>query len=622
MEILESSRSALQNAGVTFSPGALVLYKQKPARISQLQGEKIEIETSSGSVRVRPKDITVLHPGPTPTPLGSLATPEADPRDVWELVDGETMPLSDLADLAFGAFTATSALGVWRWVQDGTFFTGTPDAVTPRSAQAVQATLDAREAQAEEARAWDAFIEALSRGEVLDPRRLTEVEALALGRQRESRVLAALGRPETPEQAHALLLALGTWTPERNPYPTRHAVDPRPSTLHVPQIPPEKRLDLTHLPAYAIDDEGSSDPDDAISLESTPDGYRLWVHVSDVATLVPPDAELDREARRRGATLYLPEGTSPMLPPETTATLGLGLHDVSPALSFAIPLTLDFQPLDDVEVHPSLVRVTRLTYADAQAQLDRPDLAPLAQFARAARARREAAGAVLLDLPEVRIRLHDGDIRITPLPPLESRVVVQEAMMLAGWAAATWAAARDLPLPFAQQDPPLDRIEGDDLPTAWARRRTLARTRFAPVPGPHAGLGLERYAQATSPMRRYLDLVVHQQLRAAIRDERTLSGRDIAARVAEADLGAGSVRAAERASNRHWTLVYLQRHPGWRGEGVVVDRRGAGATILIPEIALDVVVTTPYEIGSRLEVEVVEVGLAELSVRVRVLGEL
>jgi hypothetical protein len=89
----------------------------------------------------------------------------------------------------------------------------------------------------------------------------------------------------------------------------------------LPELPDEERLDLTGLPAYAIDDEGNLDPDDALSL----DGDRLWVHIADVAALVRPGSPADLEARARGATLYLPETTVPMLPAAAVPRMGLGL---------------------------------------------------------------------------------------------------------------------------------------------------------------------------------------------------------------------------------------------------------------------------------------------------------
>ena len=88
-----------------------------------------------------------------------------------------------------------------------------------------------------------------------------------------------LDRPQTREAAHAFLLEVGHWTPGDNPYPARLGAPTTQPAFPVGPLPDEPRRDLTHLVALAIDDAGSSDPDDALSLA---DGV-LWVHVADVA---------------------------------------------------------------------------------------------------------------------------------------------------------------------------------------------------------------------------------------------------------------------------------------------------------------------------------------------------
>ena len=149
-----------------------------------------------------------------------------------------------------------------------------------------------------------------------------------------------------------------------DPYPSRFKLTTRPVTAGLPRLPDEERVDLTHLPAFAIDDEGNQEPDDALSLE----GNRLWVHIADVAALVPQESPADLEARARGASLYLPEGTVDMLPAQAIQTLGLGLAEVSPALSFGLDLSAEGET-EGIEIVPSWVRVTRLTYAQADGRL-------------------------------------------------------------------------------------------------------------------------------------------------------------------------------------------------------------------------------------------------------------
>jgi exoribonuclease-2 len=417
-----------------------------------------------------------------------------------------------------------------------------------------------------------------------DERYMPDVIALALGRSETSHTLRRLGREQTRENAHALLLAVGRWQPADNPYPLRLGVAVEPPMCPVGPLPDEPRRDLTLLTALAIDDEGSGDPDDAHSL----DGELLWVHVADVAALVPPDSAADLAARDRAATLYLPEGAVRMLPPEFTDRLALGLQPVSPALSFAL------RPLADgdfelVEITPSWVRVTRTTYEATEARLDESPIREMLVLAERNRARRLANGAIEIDLPEVKIKAAvDGAVSIRPLPPLRSRTLVREAMLIAGEAAGRLAHTHALPLAYTTQDPPAESGPFDPAgpPSAmWAQRRAMQRSRPSTAPSRHAGLGLDVYVQITSPLRRYLDLLAHQQLRAHLRGETSLDTTAVMLRIGEVEAVAGATRAAERQSNQHWTLVYLLQHPEWRGQGIIVENKPGRDVALIPELA-------------------------------------
>ena len=453
----------------------------------------------------------------------------------------------------------------------------------------------------------------------LTPAQRTEVELLARGKQEKSRTLRDLKLPETPEAAHALLLRLGVWTEAHTPYADRLQAALNAVSLPVPAFPDEARLDLTHLPGFAIDDEGNRDPDDAVAVEALEGGLtRLWVHVADVSALVPPDSPLDQEARARGATLYLPDRTVGMLPDALVEQAGLGLHDVTPALSVSLDLDAEGNA-EAVDVQLTRVRVQRLTYSQAQARLDagQEPFVTLARLARASRQLRESEGALSIDLPEVRVKADEHGASVTPLPKPEMRVVVQECMTLAGWGAAIFADDNEIPLPFATQDYPTREVRGDTLSAQWARRKTLARTRFQPSPGPHHGMGLDLYAQVTSPMRRYLDLVVHQQLRAFLAGGEPMPGKVMASHIAQAQLNADGTRQAERLSRRHHTLRFVAAQPERVWDAVVVDRRGPQATLLIPELAFDVPLSTTAAPGTDLQVRLTDVNLPALSVRVR-----
>jgi len=604
----------------TFRQGSLVLYKNRAARVAHA-GDKIEIELEGGeSLRVRPKDVTLLHPGPLES-LGELAPQKGEVQTGWELLAGGTTTLRELAELVYGVYTPATAWAAWGLVSDGLYFRGAPDEIATCTPEEVAQEQAAREERVAKQEAWAAFLERARAGQIIpeDSGYLAEVEQVALGKSEKSRVLRELGRTESPENAHATLLELGYWDHTSVPYPQRLGVATSPPSVELPGLCEEDRVDLTHLAAYAIDDEGNQDPDDALSLE----GNRLWVHVADVAALVPPGSVADTEARARGATLYLPDARAPMLPPQAIERLGLGLAEVSPALSFGLDLGPGNEILD-TQVVPSWVRVTRLSYEEAETRLEEAPFQDLLQIAQASQARRQERGAINIDLPEVRIWVEDRQVVIRPLQRSKSRDIVLEAMLMAGEAAARYALEQDIPFPYTIQDPPDtdERPQDGDMAGMFGLRRWLKPSAYSSVPAPHAGLGLEVYAQVTSPLRRYLDLVAHQQLRAHLRGEAPLEAQAVLERVGAAAAVSQDVRRAERLARRHWTLVYLMQNPDWHGEGIVVDIHDRRATLLIAELDLEVRAHLRKDVALNdvVQVAVEGVNLAELETYVRVAG--
>ncbi len=609
------------------TPGALVVYKGRPARLEKI-GPRWEVLTADGQrVRVRPKDVILLHPGPAPSPPRWPHPSDTAPlHEAWEVLQGEPpFSLADLALLAYGEFTPASAWAVWTVLQEDLLFEGTPQALRARPAAEVAARRQQRAARAAQRRAWAEFIQRARQGRIdpqVDAPFLAEVEALALGERHSSRVLEALGLKQTSIEAHRLLLQWQVWTPRRNPYPTRYGLPQTAPDLPLPALPQEDRLDLTHLRAWAIDDEGSQDPDDALSW----DGERIWVHVADVAALVPPESAADREARQRGSSVYLPEGVIPMLPDAARQRLGLGLQPVSPALSFG--LRLHEGELQDVVVRLTWVRVTRLSYAQAESLLDQEsDLRALWEQARRYLQQRNRRGALTVQMPEVKVRvtLPDGPVSIQPLPPLRSRDLVREAMLMAGEAAARYAQAHNLPVPYTTQPPPRDLDEvPPGLAGMYALRRTFHRSEYKSTPDRHSGLGLDAYVQVTSPLRRYLDLVAHQQIRAHLSGQLPLDEAAILERVGMVEAGRDQVRLAERRSRRHWTLVYLLERPSWEGEGIVVDQTPPWVTVVLPALGLEERLHARGEVplNSTVQVRLRQVSLPDLKVHLQFLGVL
>ncbi|MDR2468383.1 MAG: RNB domain-containing ribonuclease [Spirochaetaceae bacterium] len=584
-----------------YKPNCLVVYKNKPALLKET-GEKYIICTAGGeTVRVREKDIEFLHPGP----LANLRELEhgfsADfAREAWELYSGEaaSFSLRDLAELN-GSWSPQNAWNAYLLLHEGLYFQGTVAEIRPKPADAVTAAAKKRALKEEEDAQRDAFLDRLRTKKLNlpdDRRFLQDIEALALGKSDKSRTMRDARWDETPEAAHALLLETGIWTPLINPYPSRfgialsvpkHAAGPPPST--------ESRTDLTALAAFAIDDESSNDPDDAISLEQTAEGLFLYVHVADPSSVIAPDSAADREARERGATFYGPEITVRMLRDDVLAQFALGLERQSPALTFKLMLN-DAGNIERTEILRSLVRVTRLSY---RAACDESALAPLFELSNRNLRRRLAAGAVTIEFPEVAITIHDERINIAPLENYPSRLLVKECMLLAGEAAAQWALEQRLPFPFISQE--VDSVPGDLLPGfagSYQMRRCMRSRVLSSKPGLHQGLGLDIYTQVTSPLRRYTDLLAHQQISAVLRGEKPLDEDMLLARLAAAERAAFAVSRAERASRAHWTAACLAARSGDVWDGIVLDVRGPHAVVLIP--ALGIETQTALKRGSTL----------------------
>jgi exoribonuclease-2 len=119
------------------------------------------------------------------------------------------------------------------------------------------------------------------------------------------------------------------------------------------------------------------------------------------------------------------------------------------------------------------------------------------------------------------------------------------------------------------------------------RPRTLSAK-----PGPHGGLGLDEYTQVTSPLRRYTDLLAHQQIRAALgtgayTGRQPLTEDELLPALAAGEAASTAVVHAERASRAHWLAVYLSDKKDSEGEGIVLEKKGARAVVVIPALGLE-----------------------------------
>jgi exoribonuclease-2 len=619
-----------------FKAGALAVYKNRPVLVCS-KGEKIEIELPGGArAKVRDKDIELLHPGPAkslPDTESQAWNNDSALREAWELLldEGKGVSLEILSELAYGDFTPQTAWQAWLALHDGLYFISSPEGIVPRPGAEVNALEQKRNEKQEEEAARQAFLKRLASGsfDENDRRYLQDVEALAKGQSDKSRTLRDLKRSETPAEAQRLLLDSGAWTPLFNPYPARFNLPPRSSAISIAAPPEEERQDLTHLPAYAIDNAYSNDPDDALSIEEIQmkdgsPGLALYVHVADPAAAILPGSPADVEARNRGATCYLPEGALRMMSDEALPLYALGLHDTSPALTFKLSLRPDVS-IETVDIFPSKVAVSRLTYAEAdEGQIPQP-IQRLLSLAEQNKERRTKNGAIHLDFPEVHIWLQNNQVQISPNTAYRSADMVRECMLLAGEGAALWASRRGLAFPYITQetgDLPNEALPG--LAGAYQLRRCMRPRQLSTKPGRHAGLGLEAYTQVTSPLRRYIDLIAHQQIRSALHsgiyhDIPALEEDEMMLRIGAADASYAATVQAERASKSYWTMVYLSDKIDSEWDAVVLEvknerRGGQKAQVLIPALGLEtsVLLKEQVEVNDTLRLLLTTVRIPEL----------
>jgi exoribonuclease-2 len=549
------------------------------------------------------------------------------------LGEGSAIPLHELAELAFGDSGPVAAWAAFRLLAEGLYFAGTTTSIVPRKREDVEAEIKKREGKERETGEREQFLQRMRRYMKAPPgspeefagdnRFIQDIEALAFGKSAKSKTMKELGLEESPEEAHALLLKTGFWNSYINPHPARFGLS-HVSAKTVPAPPPhEERRDLCHLAAFAIDSPWSDDPDDAVSFEESGGAWILYVHIADPASSIAADSQIEREARDRGATLYLPEGSARMIACEALPIFALGLAEKSPALTFKIKLERngEFDEIADIEIFPSLVKVRRLTYQEADKLLDEVSgnevgiLRSLHKLAEGNMRRRSASGAVSIEFPEVHISVIDDRVTIGPLVSYRSVDLVRECMLLAGEAAGLWAlgrrgrnseAAQPLAFPFVSQetgDIPKEILPG--LAGSYQLRRCMRPRTLSSKPDPHWGLGLDIYTQVTSPLRRYTDLLAHLQIRALLRGRPPLSPDELSSRLAAGEATSQAVTQAERASRLHWTLAYLSDKKDSIWDAVVFKKKGNRWAMIIPALALETQVPLRKDLAPNDEVKLV-----------------
>lgn len=618
--------------------GSVVLYKGQVALVTEISDGKILIEGEDETLskRVREKDVCVLSETPV-TSLEAVLQAELDPVDfsVASEFFNDTASFNEVAELFYAKLRPEQMWKAWLAISESPYF----EVAVPTAPIIVRSSDDVaklKEKAAEKNREAELYTEciaeikkALSTTQqngttdcLINKSRfskfLQEVEQLAYGKVQKSKLLVDLKIKQSPEHAHELLLKLKVWTAEKNPYPQRFEVLSNDAKAAIAEPLHEKPcVDLTHLVSYAIDNPGSTDPDDAICF----DGRTLYIHVACPAETVKQGTEADDAACDRGSTLYLPEQIGRMLNENATKYFALGLERECYALTFALNFDQSFEP-SDVRIFRSKISVERMTYEQAELKKD-GELKPLFELTRRLYARRVKNGAVTIKMPEVSIvasKAANGEestIEIEPLKTFESSEMIREMMLLAGEAGAMFAFKHQIPFQYISQDEPtLPAKLADGLAGEYQKRKSMHARVLSTVPSKHFALGLSMYAQLTSPLRRYADLLSQQQILCFLDNERLIDRDTFLARLSRTDIGVRNINKVARLSRTHWILVYLQKKQNRTFEAVILEASGNKVHCIIPEIAfeMDMHLKTPRQLNDTLKVKAQDINLAFQSV--------
>jgi exoribonuclease-2 len=348
------------------------------------------------------------------------------------------------------------------------------------------------------------------------------------------------------------------------------------------------RRDLTDLPLMTIDGQATLDFDDAISIEKIGDQFRLGIHIVDVGHCVHRGDIIDQEALSRGSSIYMPDQKISMLPASLAEGLcSLKAGEIRPAISTMVNLSPSLEIID-FEILPSLIKVKhQLTYYEVNQEADQnPDILILCGIAEKFHQQRLDAGAVQITVPEINVWLADDRTvtvnRINRESP--GRMLVSEIMIMANWLMARYLAENKMPAVFRSQPGPRERLykgDGGTIFQNWMQRRFLSRFVLGAQPEKHSGLGLNAYVTATSPIRKYFDLLTQRQIRAALGMERPYTSDEIAQVLQFLELPMANVSRTQFGRNRYWLLKYLEQHIGRKEEAIVLMKRRNEYQILL-----------------------------------------
>ncbi|XP_052173346.1 ribonuclease II, chloroplastic/mitochondrial isoform X2 [Diospyros lotus] len=585
------------------------------------------------------------------------------------LEKNKSVTVMDLAEMIFGSAEPLESYCAHLLLsKDEIYFTvleskGSFSFYGPRPASQVEELLRRKLAKETAEREFEEFVQLLKSAKSMPPHakpskssweveenirnRIKSLENYAIdacenGEQKKTAgmILRALGLSKTSASALNLLIVIGYFPVHVNldllkfNIRTDHSdeiISAAECLLSGSSDPDEvDRIDLTHLKVYAIDVDEADELDDALSATRLNDGrIKVWIHVADPTSLVQPRSIVDGEALKRGTSVFLPTATYPMFP-EKLAMEGMSLKQgkLCKAVTVSVVLHSDGS-IAEYSVNNSIIKPTyMLTYESASELLylnleEEVELRILSEAAALRLQWRREQGAIDTATLETRIKVVNPD---DPEPSINIYVenqadpamrLVSEMMILCGEAVATFGSSNNIPLPFrGQPQSNIDVSAFSHLPEGPVRSSAIIKIMRAAEmdfrkPIRHGLLGIPGYVQFTSPIRRYMDLLAHYQVKAFLRgDSPPFSAGQLEGKASVINMNTRIIRRVCSSSLWYWILEYLRRQPKEARFRALVLRfiKDRLAAILLLDVGTQASawVSVGVQIGDEVKVQVEE----------------
>ena len=382
------------------------------------------------------------------------------------------------------------------------------------------------------------------------------------------------------------------------------------------------RDDFRKRNTMTIDPKTARDFDDAIDIETLPDGtFQLGVHIADVSHFVSPGSAMDGEARYRGTSVYFPDRVIPMLPEKVSNHL-CSLNPKTDRLALSVMMHLSRNgEVRDYSFHKSVIHSKqRMTYEDVQGVLNGnrvleekfqdlvPHIRAIARVAEMIRKRRQQRGAIDFDLPEPMLTYDaKGELEgIVRSVRLFSHSIVEEFMILANEVVARHLEENEIPALYRVHEDPdpakvqefaeivgafglkfsphkiepgefqrfISSIEGrpDERMLSYLMLRSFKQAKYSDENIGHFGLASDSYTHFTSPIRRYPDLIVHRILKASMsrKSEPAVPHAQLDAIATESSERERLADQAERELFEWKKMLLIEKHLGDTFEAIII----------------------------------------------------